>query len=379
MAPALPPQRILCIKLKHIGDVLLMTPAIRALRRAWPGSAIAALVPRGTEDILEGNPDLDAVLVFDRGAGSWQVIRALRRFRPDLVLEMGQGDREAALGWLSGACHRVGYAPGRSGGWRRVLLSQAVPWNGLQHVVETNLDLVRALGIPAEASRPVLVVRPEMRAKMAARLASAGLAPGRPLVVVHPVSRWLFKAWPEDGCAEVIGRLIRDTGVAVALTSGPGAAEVEAANRILARAGTPIINLIGQTTLGELAAVLERAVLFLGVDSAPMHVAAALEVPVVALFGPSGEVSWGPWGEGHVVVASPYLCRPCGQDGCLGSKRSDCLEAISAQMVWEVVEPLLDRVLASTALRSGVRGFGGSVGPGRRTTEQPNGRTTERF
>jgi heptosyltransferase-3 len=126
--------------------------------------------------------------------------------------------------------------------------------------------------------------------------------------------------------------------------------EVEAANRILARvegsqAGGPIINLIGQTSLGELAAVLERATLFLGVDSAPMHMAAALGIPVVALFGPSGEMSWGPWGEGHVVVTSPYLCRPCGQDGCLGSKRSDCLEAISPEQVMAAVEVGLGRSL----------------------------------
>lgn len=356
MAPALPPQRILCIKLKHIGDVLLMTPAIRALRRAWPGSAIAALVPRGTEEILRDNPDLNAVLVFDRGAGgvgSWQVIRALRKYGPDLVLEMGQGDREAVLGWLSGAQTRVGYAPGRSGGWRRALLTRLVPWNGGQHVVETNLDLVRACGIPAGACRPVLIVRPEMRERMSVRLASAGLAPGEPLVVVHPVSRWLFKAWPEASCAGVINRLIRDAGVAVAMTSGPGTAEVEAANRILSRVeasrgGRPVINLIGRTSLIELAAVLERAGVFLGVDSAPMHMAAALGIPVVALFGPSGEHNWGPWGGGHIVLASPYLCRPCGQDGCLGTKRSDCLEAISAQMVWEAVEPLLHRALAST-------------------------------
>lgn len=348
MAPALPPKRILCIKLKHIGDVLLMTPAIRALRRAWPESAIAALVPRGTEEVLQENADLNAVLVFDRGAGSWQAIRALRKYAPDLVLEMGQGDREAVLGWLSGAQTRVGYAPGRSGGWRRVLLTGTVPWNGNQHVVETNLDLVRACGISAEATRPVLLVQPEVRSRMAARLASAGVGPGQSLVVVHPVSRWLFKAWPETGCAEVIGRLLRHTGLAVAVTSGPNATEVEAANRILARVAGPIINLVGRTTLAELAAVLERAQLFLGVDSAPMHMAAALGIPVVALFGPSGEVSWGPWGDGHVVVSSPYLCRPCGQDGCLGSKRSDCLEAISAGTVWEAVEPILSRALAST-------------------------------
>ena len=356
MAPALPPQRILCIKLKHIGDVLLMTPAIRALRRAWPRSAVAALVPRGTEEVLAGNPDLTGVFVLDREAGyagDLALVRALRRFEPDLVLEMGQGDREAILGCLSGARHRVGYVPGRPGAWRRIRLTRAVPWNGWQHVVETNLDLVRACcGVAAEASQPVLVVQPELRARMAERLTAAGMGPGQRLVVVHPVSRWLFKAWPEANCAETIIRLVREIPVAVALTSGPRSGEIDTANRILARAqlgrgGGPIINLIGHTSVGELAALLELASLFIGVDSAPMHMAAALGVPVVALFGPSGEMSWGPWGEGHAVVASPYLCRPCGQDGCLGSKRSDCLEAITVQMVWEAVEPILSRALAA--------------------------------
>jgi heptosyltransferase-3 len=150
----------------------------------------------------------------------------------------------------------------------------------------------------------------------------------------------------------VIARLLQEARVAVALTSGPVSAEVEAAHRILylvqqMRGGAPILNLIGQTSLPELAAVLERAALFLGVDSAPMHMAAALGVSVVALFGPSGELSWGPRGDRHVVVTSPYLCRPCGQDGCLGSKRSDCLEAISPQRIWEAAVPLLNRTLTA--------------------------------
>ncbi len=355
MARALSPRRILCIKLKHIGDVLLMTPAVRALREAWPESRIGALVPRMTEEVLAGNPDLAEILTFERDAGiggNWRTVQALRRFAPDLVLEMGQGDREAVLGWLSAARQRVGYEPGRSGSWRRALLTHVVPWNGARHIVETNLDLVRACGIPAKASRPVLVVQAPMRARMSARLASEGLRADEPMVVVHPVSRWLFKAWPESNCVAVIARLLRHARVAVALTSGPAPAEVEATHRILTRVqqvrgGGRILNLIGQTSLLELAAVLERAALFLGVDSAPMHMAAALGVSVVALFGPSGEVSWGPWGEGHAVVTSPYLCRPCGQDGCLGSKRSDCLEAISPQRVWEAAEPLLNRALTA--------------------------------
>lgn len=345
-ADARPPRRILLIKLKHIGDVLLMTAAIRAVRRAWPATRLAALVPRGTEGVLEGNPDLDAILALDRDAGvrgDWRTIRALRRFAPDAVLEMGGGDREAVLAWLSGARLRVGFTPRGSGQWRRLLLTRLVSWGGRRHTVEMNLDMAAALGIDTRGCRPVLVVQPETRARMTAHLESLGVAADRPFVVVHPVSRWLFKAWPEAGCAETIAAMVRREMAVVAVTSGPEGREAEAAQRIVARAAVPVINLVGRTTLTELAAVLERAALFVGVDSAPMHMAAALGVPVVALFGPSGEHHWGPWGDGHVVVASPYLCRPCGRDGCLGSKRSYCLEAIPPETVLRAVERALCR------------------------------------
>lgn len=210
-------------------------------------------------------------------------------------------------------------------------------------MIDTNLDLVRACGIAAPASRPVLVVPPASRDRMAVRLASAGLDARRPLVVVHPVSRWLFKAWPEAGCAAVLAALAGCREIAVAVTSGPEMREADMARRILARVAEPMIDLVGQTSLADLAAVLERAALFLGVDSAPMHMAAALGVPVVALFGPSGERSWGPWGEGHAVISSPFPCRPCGRDGCLGSKRSYCLEAIPPQAVIEAAKAALNR------------------------------------
>ncbi|MFB3819675.1 MAG: glycosyltransferase family 9 protein, partial [Candidatus Methylomirabilales bacterium] len=214
----------------------------------------------------------------------------------------------------------------------------AVPWNGLQHMVDTHLDLVRAVGVAAEACRPILPVSPEARGRMAGRLREAGA--GHPLVVVHAVSRWMFKAWPEAACAEVV-RDLAARGASVALTSGPAAAEQAAARRIRDLAGVPVLDLSGRTSLAELAAVLAEARLFVGVDSAPMHMAAALGVPVVALFGPSGEHSWGPWGEGHRVVAAPFLCRPCGQAGCLNSKRSHCLEAIAPAEVVAAADALL--------------------------------------
>jgi len=164
--------------------------------------------------------------------------------------------------------------------------------------------------------------------------------------VVHAVSRWMFKAWPEACCADTVRALV-DQGLSVALTSGPGADEVGAAGRIRSRAAVPVIDLAGRTGLRELAAVLAEARLFVGVDSAPMHMAAALGVPVVALFGPSGEHNWGPWGDGHVVVARPFACRPCGLDGCMGSKQSQCLEAIRPEDVLASVH----RVLGQTHSR----------------------------
>ena len=323
-----------------------MTAAIRAVRRAWPSSQIASLVPRGTEGVLEGNPDLDAIFALDRSAGiagDMQLIRTLRRYAPDVVLEMGGGDREAVLGWLSGARRRVGFTPRGSGQWRRLLLTRAVSWGGRRHTVDMNLDMAAALGIDTRRCGPVLVVQPETRARMLAHLAAQRMAADRPLVVVHPVSRWLFKAWPEAGCAEAIATIVKRGMAEVAVTSGPEEHEAAMARRIVTRAAVPVINLVGRTTLAELAAVLEQAALFVGVDSAPMHMAAALRVPVVALFGPSGEHHWGPWGEGHVVIAGPYPCRPCGRDGCLGTKRSYCLETISAETVVRAAERVLFR------------------------------------
>ncbi len=334
------PRRVLCLKLKHIGDVLLMTAATRAMKRAWPNASIAAMVPRGTEGVLDGNPDLDQVIVFDRRAGTRGAlasIRAARQFAPDLVLAMGDGDREATVAWLSGAAHRVGYLPRHSGTWRRHLLTHAIASDGSRHTVLRNLDLVRGIGVSVDDAAPVLTVPAGARETMRGRMQSLGVPADAPYIVVHAVSRWLFKAWPEASCVAFL-RHFSARGETLVMTSGPEEREQVAAHAILQKAGTGTIDLVGRTSLPELAAVLAGASVFAGVDSAPMHMAAALGTPVVALFGPSGEHHWGPWGAGHTVVSSPYLCRPCGRDGCVGTKRSDCLDAIRPERIIEAVE-----------------------------------------
>jgi heptosyltransferase-3 len=367
------PKTILVIKLKPLGDVLLSTPAIHALKMAYPRARIHMLVSRGTEDMLAGNPDLASVIPFakpgGRGPRRWReelrLLRALRALGPDLVVEMGKGDREAILGYLSGARWRVGFDAGRQGLWgRNRLLTHRAERTGREHIVEGDLKLVEALGIAAADTRLRLHLGVEDAAAADRLLAEGGVLPEHRLVTVHPTSKWLFKCWRDEGMAAVIDHLA-GRGLRVVLTSGPAPREAGKARRILGMARSPVVDLIGRLTLKQLAAVIGRSCLFLGVDSAPMHIAAAMGTPVVALFGPSGEHNWRPWGEGHVVVAKDLFCRPCGQDGCNGSKRSDCLDLLTEAEVIAAVDGQLARhgLAAGPAVLAGAGGAGRAARP----------------
>lgn len=176
-------------------------------------------------------------------------------------------------------------------------------------------------------------------------LAEAGVDPQAPLVHIHPACSWLFNCWTVEGMASLIDHLQAQRGCRVAVTCGPAARERDRCEAILERTRTKPVDLVGRTTLKELAALSGKATLFVSGDTAPMHVAAAVGTPVVAIFGPAGPFNTGPWGEGHRVITKGWECQPCGQDGCDGSKRSDCLEDLSAEEVIPVVDEALDRCL----------------------------------
>jgi heptosyltransferase-3 len=158
---------------------------------------------------------------------------------------------------------------------------------------------------------------------------------------IHPASRWKFKCWPVEKMAELIGRLQED-GWAIVLTSAPDPAELAMIEAIQRRLARPVTSFAGQLSFKEMAALIQRARLFIGVDSAPMHMAAAVQTPTVAIFGPSGEDNWRPWQVLHRVVASTdHACRPCGADGCAGSKISDCLQQLDVDAVHAAALQLL--------------------------------------
>jgi len=292
--------------LRHIGDTLLSTPAFRALRAAFPSARILAVVNGGTQEMLEGNPDIDEILVFRRrrrdegGIARWKeeasLVRSLRGFRPDLAVNLTEGDRGAILSVLSGARYRVGVAPHRKGlpGKEFLFTHLCRPHDRYRHAVLRDLDVVAAAGIPPADLRLRFSIPDEDRERAVRTLRDAGIGAGHPFAVVQPTSRWTFKCWTEDGMAGVISHLA-DLGIAPVVTSGPAPGEVAQADRIRERAGGRPVSLAGRLSLKELGAVIASARLFVGVDSAPMHVSAAVGTPTVALFGPTGAYNWAPW------------------------------------------------------------------------------------
>jgi len=379
-------EKILIIKLRHIGDVLLTIPAIRVVRETFPSAYIAVLVNKGTEEVLTGNPLIDEVIVYDRGVQGLPFPRRLKRELGfmrmlrgkdfDMTIDLTSGDRPAILSLLSGARYRLAYDPEGKGFWgKRYLYTHLASPDGMPgHVVLQNLYPLRQFRMETTNLEVTLFPSVEDEASVDNLLKDGGINPGEPFIHIHPLSRWLFKCWKDEYMAEVI-RWLLDNGMKVVVTSSPDKREMEKAKGILSIVpsqftvhGSWLLDLCGRTTLKHLAVISKRANLFFGIDSAPMHIAAAVGTPVVALFGPTGAYDWGPWDNKessrfkvqslrfttpypkrngvqrstlHTVIQRDWDCVPCGKDGCNGSKRSECLEDIKVEEVIKVFSAIV--------------------------------------
>ncbi|MDO8281048.1 MAG: putative lipopolysaccharide heptosyltransferase III [Thermodesulfovibrionia bacterium] len=380
-------KKILVIKLRHIGDVLLTVPVFRALKKAFPGAEISALINSGTEAVLHGNPLIDRIISFDRNikglptlrriAGEARFLNRLRSEDFDMTVDLTGGDRAAVASFFSGARYRIGWKPDRGLAGKRFFYTHNVDPEGDKHMVLQNIGILEGSGIRAgDISVDFYTPAPE-REGAADMLNKNNMYSRSAIVHIHPTSRWLFKCWKDEYMAEMISWLIGN-GAGVILTSSPDRNEIEKAGRIisLVRSGggkddDGLLNLAGKTSIKQLGAISEAADLFFGVDSAPMHIAAAVNTPVVALFGPSGAFNWGPWdnrysvestghraGQAepysnkngiqtfgmHTVIQRSYDCVPCGRAGCDGSKKSRCLDDITPEEVKAVIEKKLKEI-----------------------------------
>jgi heptosyltransferase-3 len=346
-------RRALIVKLRHHGDVLLTSPVFQTLKNKAPHIEVDALVYRETQDMLAGHPSIDRLFTIDRGwkklgikdqlKSEWELFKHLQSRQYDLLIHLTEHNRGIWLSHLLSPRFSVARKhPKANKLWKRSFTHLYVhPRETQRHTVELNLDAIRRIGIQPSIDERKLILIPGTAAenKIDELLIHHQLLP-KQFIHIHPTSRWFFKTWPVEKVAELCDVLSRQ-GTQIVLTAAPDDRERQMIEAILARTNSRPINLTGQLSLKELAALTAKSKLFIGVDSAPMHIAAAMQVPVVALFGPSGDIEWGPWMVPHRVVASnEFSCRPCGNDGCGGSKISECLTSLPVHRVLDAVKQL---------------------------------------
>ena len=351
-------MKILCIRLRLIGDVVLTTPAVTALRRRFPDAQLHYLVEGPAEPVVRHNPDIDRVVAAERPRGLARLLydvrlaRALRRERFDLVIDFHGGPRSAWLTRATGAVRRIGYAlPGR-----RWAYTEHRPWSRTlvppRHSVVSQWDLLAPLGIAAPRFGEPSVQMPvdaEADASVGRRLSAAGIESSHVVIVIHVSAGNPFRRWPAAHFAAVAAQLAREEpSRRIIITSGPserGAVEAIAGEaRALAGSAASGIVRCGDFDLSELRALLSRAALYIGGDSGPLHVASTTAVPVVALFGPTLPERSMPWRSGEApavaIDAGTLPCRPCQQRYCVpGDFR--CLTRIDPGRVVAAANELL--------------------------------------
>jgi predicted lipopolysaccharide heptosyltransferase III len=295
--------RILVVQLKRIGDLVLTTPVLDCLRKKFPAATISLAVEAGSAGLLPCL-EYDEAFVFRRGSAALAPWWNLLRLPFDLVIDLTGNDRSAAVSALARARQSVTYAKWRTRPFRRFIYTDFVesPVADL-HAADHHTALLRAVGIEATNIPSRLIISPEDDAAAASLLAENKIHGG--FVVVHPGTVKEEKFWLPERWAAVMA-FLRQRGFSVVLTGSAAAPEKRHAASILASLTGPpdpgIISLIGCLSLPQLAAIIQRAALVCGVDSAPLHFADALGRPVLGLFGPTCPHQWRPRRPGSVVV-----------------------------------------------------------------------------
>lgn len=340
--------RVLLIRRRYLGDIVLLGSVARNLRLHWPDAHLTFLTESAYAGVIPLNPDVNAALTFPRRALDWPgFIRRLRAAKFTHVLDFDNTDKTALVARATGAQVRAAFdrelIPYRH---RRFYTHSAKVTNAFydsHHITETYLELPAAIGVPI-FSRDVRLIPParalEAAAALTGRRADQHSASGSKRVLVHPGSRSPCRIWPADRFAAVCDRLQDELGVLVFATAGP--TEKPLVEQVRSLAKLHIVATDAPQTVGGLSALLAQFDVFLCHDSGPMHVAAAVGTPVVALFGSQNATIWRPLGERHTVLQTPLPCACIGAAApapCVpgDSYRSYCVRKVSADEVYAAV------------------------------------------
>lgn len=341
-------MNILIVKLSAIGDVIHTLPALSEIRRLYPAAHITWVVEEAAVDLIIGHPYLDEVLISRRKswikdikAGklpqAWREMRnflqKLRSRRYDLVVDFHGLLKSSLIVFLSGGRRKLGYDS-----WQELsglFINEKIPEYMNKHAVDRYLDFSRYLGAQINNVEFVLPLTDKTK-KEANRLLDQYDLAEKQYIAVNPIAYWETKLWNEEKFA-VLGDLIRKELKLEVVFTGSQAAD---ACDILSRMTEKGINLGGKTSLTVLAEIYKRALAVITTDSGPMHLAAAVGAPVIALFGPTDPARTGPYGQGHTVIRADLPCSPCLLKKCPTKK---CMEEITPAMVFKALEGKINK------------------------------------
>jgi len=371
MSTATSAPRILLVRLSAIGDCLHALPLVAALRRSMPGAFIGWATQEAPHQLLHGHPLIDKFHVFPRGLFKrkegtfFDRMRALRNFRKELrdagyetAIDLQGLSKSGLVAWWSRARQRIGFKGEESREVNSLFMNHRVePPETAVHIVDRNLALLGPLGItPPDKAEWTLPAYTEERAAMAKFLETVGLMDGekaKPFAVINPGATWLTKRWPAERLGEVAKGLIERRGLPLIVTWA-GKDEQLAAEEIVKVAKHPEVRIAPGTNLRELAALFSYARLFVGNDTGPLHLAVALGVPCVSVFGASDPLRNGPYGHSNRIEAGGPECQPCWKTTC-ARKDLACLMWVQAARVISACEDLLERTTPALAGRKGAR------------------------
>ena len=347
------PQRILLVRLSSIGDCIHALPMINALRDQLPDAHLGWAIQSAAHQLLEGHPAVDRFHLYPRSVkGPRSTFREMRRLRRELrreryevALDVQGLTKSGLVAWMSGAPRRIGFAGAESREANRLFVNHRVAVGDPMHVVDRNLELLRALDLekPREISwsLPVAPLEEGFERMLREELRAA------PFAVVNPGTTWETKRWPPERFAEVCRALAERHDLAVLVSWGNERESAEADRIVQGCSGLPVFRAPG-TSLPELASLLSQARLFVGNDTGPMHLAVALGVPVVAIFGASDPKRNGPYGASTmesasssssaepraIALTSPQKldCRPCLKGSCARGDLA-CLRGLESEIV----------------------------------------------
>lgn len=337
-------RRVLVVRLRSIGDTVLATPSLYALRRFLPSAQIDILLEDWVAPVLEGCADVDNVLTIQRGSNTFARARLARQLRGgayDVAYNLHGGTTATLLVRAAGARHRVGYAGYQ---YSRLLNHQAPPAPALwhqekTHSVEQQLALLGWTGVPVTDRPPTrLTITAQAQASVSRRLAALGYDRTTTLALVHPAAAFESKQWKTENFARVVEALIARGLRVVCVAAGSEAATLAA----LQAQSSARIDAFTDLSLPELTALSARASIFVGNDSGVAHIAAAVRTPSVVIFGSSNVAHWRPWTSAPAeVVREEMPCAPCPGYTCAEFEQPECIRRVPVERVIAAIEKVL--------------------------------------